>query len=139
MVISFIGGIIAYYTKYNSALLEEPIYNYNREDSLFNNAQLKVNQLLTEKNVDSNTKLSHFSKDKLHKRSKQKHLNTIININTANISTLTKISGIGIKTAQKIIEFRNLNGRFNSVDELLKIKGIGKVKLSRIKKYITTE
>ncbi len=122
--------------------MKEPKYDYSREDSLFNKAQLKVNELLNknaEKIVDSNTKLSHFSKDKLHKRSKQKHINKKININTANISTLTKISGIGIKTAQKIIEFRNLKGRFNSVDELLNVKGIGKVKLSRIKKYVTTE
>lgn len=50
---------------------------------------------------------------------------SVVNINTADIKTLTKLKGIGTKKAQAIINYRKLNGEFKSLSELLKIKGIG--------------
>jgi len=52
------------------------------------------------------------------------------------LDALIKLPGIGRKTAQKIIEFRNLHGKFKSVNDLLKIKGIGKKKLAKFEKFI---
>ena len=56
----------------------------------------------------------------------------IININTADISELIKIKGIGEKKAAKIIEFRNINGPFVTKEDLLKVPGIGQKTLDSI-------
>ncbi len=50
-----------------------------------------------------------------------------VNINTADAATLAKtMKGIGLKKAQAIIAYRTRHGRFKTVDELKKVKGIGK-------------
>ena len=49
----------------------------------------------------------------------------IININTADAQTLTKLKGIGPKKADAIIAWRKANGSFKSVDQLVDVKGIG--------------
>lgn len=59
-----------------------------------------------------------------------------IDINTACIEELIAIPNIGPKTASKIIEYRNKKGGLSSVDELLKIKGIGNVTYNKIKQYV---
>lgn len=48
-----------------------------------------------------------------------------ININSAGLAELDKIPGIGPVTAQKIIDYREKHGSFNSVDDLKKIGGMG--------------
>lgn len=59
-----------------------------------------------------------------------------ININTANLKTLQKLTGIGPTYAKRIIDYRIEHGSFKSIDELLKIKGIGKKRLEKIKPFI---
>lgn len=49
-----------------------------------------------------------------------------IDINSADAKQLSQLSNIGLKKAQKIIEYRTLHGQFTSIDELQKVKGIGK-------------
>ena len=49
-----------------------------------------------------------------------------ININQANISQLSLLKGIGKKKAQAIVSYREENGKFSELNELLKVKGIGK-------------
>lgn len=56
-----------------------------------------------------------------------------ININTASASKLEELSGIGPSKAGSIIDYRNDNGRFESVDDLLQVSGIGEKTLQRIK------
>ena len=49
-----------------------------------------------------------------------------VNINTADAPTLSKnIKGIGMKKAQSIIDYREKNGKFKKVEDLMKVKGIG--------------
>ena len=55
-----------------------------------------------------------------------------ININTADEATLQReLSGVGAVKAKAIVAYREANGDFTSVDELLEVKGIGKVILER--------
>jgi len=54
-----------------------------------------------------------------------------VNINIADISQLRKLNGIGEKKAQAIIDFRNSNGKFNSVNDLLAVPGIGQTLLDK--------
>jgi comEA protein len=59
-----------------------------------------------------------------------------INLNTASQEELMKISGIGEKTAGNIISYREKNGKFKTLDELMNVKGIGDAKFAKFKKYL---
>ena len=55
-----------------------------------------------------------------------------VNINTADAPTLSKnIKGVGIKKAQTIIDYRKKNGKFEKIEDLMKVKGIGKKLLEK--------
>jgi comEA protein len=60
-----------------------------------------------------------------------------ININTANSDELQQVPGIGPVTADKILQMRKSYGAFKSVDDLLSIRGIGKKRLEKMRKYLT--
>ena len=62
--------------------------------------------------------------------------NEKININTAGEDELMKITGIGESTAKKIIEYRNQNGRFKTIEDIKKIPGIGDSKYNNMKEEI---
>ena len=61
----------------------------------------------------------------------------LININSANLEELKKISGVGDVKAQSIIEYREKNGGFKSIDEIKNIDGIGEKTFEKIKDKIT--
>ena len=50
----------------------------------------------------------------------------MININQADAKTLTTLKGIGKDRAVKIVEYREANGPFQKIEDLMKVKGIGK-------------
>ncbi len=62
-----------------------------------------------------------------------------ININTASLVELQKLPRVGEKVAQRIIDFREKNGRFGKIEEIMKVKGIGEKMFERIKDLITVE
>lgn len=64
---------------------------------------------------------------------------TKININTASVEELIKLQGIGEATANKIISYRKENGKFQSIDELKNVPGIGDSKFENIKDLITVK
>jgi competence protein ComEA len=60
-----------------------------------------------------------------------------ININTASLEELDSLPDIGPVTAQKIIEYRQANGPFTQIEDILKVTGIGPAKFEKIKDKIT--
>ena len=64
--------------------------------------------------------------------------NGIININTASLQQLDTLPGIGPSTAQSIIDFREENGGFSTIDSLVEVPGIGEATLNEIREFITT-
>lgn len=61
-----------------------------------------------------------------------------ININTADLYTLMSLPGIGETYAQRIIDYRNANGPFKDIKELMNVTGIGEKRYNAIKDLITT-
>ena len=59
-----------------------------------------------------------------------------LDINSANVDELIMVRGIGEITANKIVEYRGINGYFYSMDELLNVDGIGKKKLTALNGYL---
>ncbi len=60
----------------------------------------------------------------------------VININTADAQSLTKLKGIGAKKAEAIVAWRKANGAFKSVDQFAEVKGIGEKTLEANRKSI---
>ena len=60
-----------------------------------------------------------------------------ININTASLSQLCLLPGIGETTAQKIISYREKVSLFKRIEEIMNVEGIGSSKFENIKDYIT--
>lgn len=61
----------------------------------------------------------------------------LVNINTASEAELQTLNGIGASTAKKIVDYRNQNGDFNTVEEIMNVSGIGQSKFDSIKNDIT--
>ncbi|BAU96685.1 DNA uptake protein [Corynebacterium suranareeae] len=56
----------------------------------------------------------------------------LVSLNSATVADLITLPGVGEKTAQAIVEFRDSNGGFSSVEDLLQVKGIGPSKFEQI-------
>lgn len=61
----------------------------------------------------------------------------LININTASISELVELPGIGIKTAERIVDYREKKGPFRKIDTITRVKGIGPKLFEKIRNRIT--
>ena len=57
----------------------------------------------------------------------------IVNINTATVADFETLPGIGAKTAARIIEYRQKNGPFKKVEELMNVRGIGEKNFLKLK------
>lgn len=66
-----------------------------------------------------------------------KNDNDIVNINTASLTELQNLSGIGKSKAEAIIKYREQNGNFKNIEELLNVDGIGEKIYEEIKSNIT--
>ena len=65
-------------------------------------------------------------------------LSGLVNINTATKEQLMTLNGIGAVKAEAIIAYRQEKGRFDSIDEIMQISGIGDKTFEKIKQFITT-
>lgn len=61
----------------------------------------------------------------------------LVNINKADAGELETIRGIGPLLAQRIMEYRQANGRFEKLEDLVRVPGIGQAKFEKIKSQIT--
>lgn len=59
-----------------------------------------------------------------------------ISINTADAEELQTLPGVGASTAERIIAWRNENGLFQKIEDLMQVKGIGEAKFAKLKDRI---
>lgn len=63
-----------------------------------------------------------------------------ININAADANTIAEaMYGVGMDKAQAIVDYRSQHGPFKSLDELLRVRGIGPKTLERSREHITVQ
>ena len=62
----------------------------------------------------------------------------VVNINTASLEELQLLPRVGPALAGRIIEFREANGPFRTVDEIVAVKGIGESSFEKLEPYIVT-
>ena len=62
---------------------------------------------------------------------------TPVNLNTASAAQLDALPGVGTSTAQRIVEYRQKNGPFKKIEELMNVKGIGEKSFLKLKPLIT--
>ena len=61
----------------------------------------------------------------------------VVNINTASAADLEGLPGIGAKTAARIIEYRQKNGPFKKIEELMNVRGVGEKNFLKLKPQIS--
>lgn len=60
-----------------------------------------------------------------------------ININTAGSAELQQLPRVGPKVAQRILDYRDQNGKFSRIEDLMKVRGIGEKTFEGLKDLIT--
>ena len=59
-----------------------------------------------------------------------------VNLNTATVAQIAALPGLGPKAAQRIVEYRQKNGGFKKIEELMNVKGIGEKSFLKLKPLI---
>ena len=121
---------------------ENKNFDYSEEDSLFNyysklNPEYNVADSSLISNLEIKKRVLELSDSFAYvKKDLSSLVEKSININTAGVTELVKLPGIGEKTAEKIIQLRNQKGKFRRLEDLMEVRGIGEVKFNKIKMYL---
>jgi len=59
-----------------------------------------------------------------------------VDLNSASVSDLESLPGVGRRTAERIVEYRQKNGAFKKIEELMNVKGIGEKSFLKLKPLI---
>jgi len=119
--------------------------DYSKEDSLFSyysnlNPEYNPEDTLLSSNLEIKKRVLELSDTVAYvKKDISSLAEKSININMTGINEFVMLPGIGEKTAEKIIQLRNERGKFNRLEELMDVSGIGEVKFNKIKKYLYIE
>jgi competence protein ComEA len=63
----------------------------------------------------------------------------VVNINTADAGQLSMLPRVGLKAAQRIVDYRNANGPFQKTTDLMQVKGFGDKSFERLSAYIAVD
>ncbi len=88
------------------------------------------------RNEASNNTENYTTKENLNSSNNAK--TSKVNINSATQTELETLPGIGPSTALKIINYRKEKGKFNKIEDIKNVNGIGESKFNKIKEFIKT-
>lgn len=94
------------------------------------------NEIIDEIADETNIYIINEKNNLQNSNEKKSTSNNKININTATQTELETLPGVGPSTALKIIEYRKENGKFNNIEDIKKVSGIGDSKYSKVKDLI---
>lgn len=114
--------------------VEEELTALREQNTLLRKQIEQVNQARVAGKSSSKAASSAVAKEK----SNQKQ-SGLININTADQKSLESLPKIGPAIASRIIDYRNVNGSFKSIEEIKNVKGIGDKTFEQIRDLITVE
>ena len=86
--------------------------------------------------IESENNSNNLSDGKENSQNKSAENSSKVNINTATAEELEKLDGIGPAIAQRIVEYRNTNGKFLTIDEIKNVSGIGEKTFEKFKDNI---
>ena len=146
-VINLAGGLLdkAYVENINLSKKvqdELVIYVYTKDEIKKNNLQEKQtcssnNYIITECTENKVSIITSNENNENNENNNSSVSSSLININIASIEELTTLPGIGESKAQNIINYREENGYFKTIDEIKNVNGIGEATFDQLKKYIT--
>lgn len=61
----------------------------------------------------------------------------VVNVNTASAEQIAFLPRVGIKLAQRVVEYRKTNGAFKKVEDLMEVKGVGEKLFVALKPHLT--
>ncbi len=62
-----------------------------------------------------------------------------VNLNSATAAQIATLPGIGLKTAELVVQYRQKNGPFKKIEEIMNVRGVGEKSFLRIKDRLTVE
>jgi competence protein ComEA len=144
LLVTFLIGLVITYIKESNNDTSYLEMDYTAEDSLFNLAVGTVEMddsssvADSQKTVASKNGLWDFGSGNKREKVKRKvdSLPKEFDINHATVEQLMTLPGIGKNTAQNIFNYRLKNGDYKKANDLMKVKGIGKTKLDKLRKII---
>lgn len=146
-VINLAGGLLdkAYVENINLSKKvqdELVIYVYTKNEIKKNNLQENQtcssnNYIITECTENKVSIITSNENNENNENNNSSVSSSLININLASIEELTTLPGIGESKAQNIINYREENGYFKTIDEIKNVNGIGEATFDQLKKYIT--
>lgn len=119
---------------------EDANRNINLVHVLYENVSLRVKSIneSNEQSFPSGLEIIHDNSVISESNAQESSQNNgLININTANTAQLTALPGVGPSTAAAIVAYRENNGFFNKIEDVMNVSGIKENKFNQIKSHIT--
>jgi competence ComEA-like helix-hairpin-helix protein len=143
LIIIFFAGLI-YKHFYQGPHDSDILFNYSEQDSMFfaavngENDSENLNNI-SNKVVDYKQEVLDFNKQDFKVKRTSLLKEKSININTAGLTDLIQLPGIGEATAKNIVKYRDTYGNFRNLEELMNVKRIGEKRFGQIKKFLFIE